>query len=119
MGVPLPVMCEPNGSMAIQSIMSNVAFCAEAKLHNKMSKAETQLNFRRSDFFTKTSAKAIDLLNFRIGLLNANDYRTQATKFEGPFVSCACSDGYYEATLWRVRPALNLFFFSNGFGSST
>ena len=62
-GVPLPVMCEPNGSMVIQSIMSNVAFCAEAKLHNKVSKAETWLNFRRSNFFTRTSAKAIGLLN--------------------------------------------------------
>src|SRR5262249_57898608 len=63
MGVPLPVMCEPKGSMVMQSIMSNVAFCADAKLHNTVSKAETWLNFRRSDFFTKTSAKAIGLLN--------------------------------------------------------
>lgn len=59
MGVPGPVMCEPNGSMVIQSSMSNVAFCADANPHSKTSIAEIEANLAVNSFFIETSREAI------------------------------------------------------------
>jgi hypothetical protein len=67
-GVLIPVMCEPNGSIVIQSIMSNVAFCPEARLHHKTARPETDPTFRNNKFFTQYLSQKRQFAKFRICL---------------------------------------------------
>src|SRR5262249_15695269 len=69
-GVPVPVMCEPNGSIVIQSSMSNVAFCPKAKLQNMRIKTEIHPKLRANNLFITTSRESDDLFLTFDKLLN-------------------------------------------------
>src|SRR5262249_41378352 len=79
-GVPGPVMCEPKGSIVIQSSLLNVAVCAIDKLHHRKSKLEIHVNFK-SGFFTQTSCERDELLN--VDRLVWGRFLTQANAGKG------------------------------------